>query len=184
MTLSIPRGRLLRSQCVPDIRAVLIAAFERELTGYTIVEPTEPPLRDEQGTVVFTYEHGLPLCVYHTESGRGGQRVLSELAAIGPYRLDLYALSTDQVRPLCERTELRVPPVLPAERLCGDPELADRVNRRLSESETIGAIEEHETTEGVAAFLDDAAGIEAIKNAARAQAERKATEWDLDSLRS
>lgn len=181
MTLTIPRGRLLRSRCVPDIRAVLLAAFERELTGYTIVEPTESPLCDEQGTIVFTFESGLPLCVYHTESGRGGQRVLSEIAAVGPYRLDLYALSAEGLRPLCKRRDLRVPPAMPAERLVGDQELAERVNRRWSERETICAIEEGATTEHVGAFLDDAEGIEAIKEAARAQAERKATEWDLES---
>ena len=67
-----------------------------------------------------------------------------------------------------------MPPGVPAERLAGVPELAERTRRLAPDCRTdpdagdLGAVE---------AFLDDTERIERVKTEARAEAERRAEEW-------
>lgn len=71
--------------------------------------------------------------------------------------------------------QYRVPPGLPAERLAGDPELADRTRARTARSRT--AVTE---TGALEAFLADEEKIHALKREARREAETRAMDWDLE----
>lgn len=71
-----------------------------------------------------------------------------------------------------------MPPGMPAERLAGDPALADRTRERAPEGRTGDA--SAEGTGAVAAFLEDEQRIGRIREEARAEAQRRAREWGLD----
>jgi hypothetical protein len=174
--LVIPRGQLVRSRVVPDIRTVLTDALDRDLTGYAVIEPQETILLDDDGKVVFTFEEGVPILAYHTATDAGGKNALAALATVGPCRLDLYALSPHQLETAHATPELRVSPEMPAKHLAGDPALADRTRERAS---TDTADDETPLT-AVEAFLDDTEQIEAIREQARTEAKRRAKEWGLD----
>jgi hypothetical protein len=64
-----------------------------------------------------------------------------------------------------------VDPGSPAEQLAGDPDLATRARRRAPGGDRGSAVE---------AFLEDEAAIEAVREEARAEAERHAEEWGLE----
>jgi hypothetical protein len=179
--LVIPRGQLVRSRVVPDIRAVLVDALDRDLTGYAVVEPQETLLLDGDGKAVFTFEDGIPVLVYHTSTDTGGKNALAALATVGPCRLDLYTLSVHQLEAAHDTPELRVPPGMPAEHLVGDSALAARTRKRVStETEGTGQRNGKSTRNAVEAFLDDTEQIEAIREQARTEAKRRAKEWGLD----
>jgi hypothetical protein len=175
--LVIPRGQLVRSRVVPDIRAIFVDALDRDLTGYAVVEPQETLLLDNDGKVVFTFEDGIPILAYHTTTDAGGKNALAALATVGPCRLDLYALSPDQLETAHNTPELRVSPEMPAEHLVGDPVLADRTRRRASVDTDP---DDESALNAVEAFLDDTEQIEAIREQARTEAKRRAKEWGLD----
>ena len=176
--LVIPRGQLVRSRVVPDIRAVLVDALDRDLTGYAVIEPQETLLLDGDGKVVFTFEEGVPILAYHTATDTGGKNALAALATVGPCRLDLYALSPRQLETAHDTPELRVSPEMPAKHLAGDPALADRTRERASiDTEPHN---DEPPLNAVEAFLDDTEQIEAIREQARTEAKRRAKEWGLD----
>lgn len=174
-TLRLPRGELVRSRVVSEPATALAAALERELTGYAVLEPQDTLLLDGDASGVLTFEDGVPILAYHAGTDRGGPAALADLAEPGPYRADLYALDRTDLQAVHDTPELAVPPGMPAERLGGDPELADR---------TRGAAPETRREDGdgdpVASFLDDEAKIRAIQKQAREEAERRAEEWGLD----
>jgi hypothetical protein len=179
--LVIPRGQLVRSRVVPDIRAILIDALDRDLTGYAVIEPQETLLLDSDGKVVFTFEDGIPILVYHTSTDAGGKNALASLPTVGPCRLDLYALSSHQLETAHDTPELRVSPEMPAEHLVGDSALADRTRKRASlDTDEIDPRDEEPTLNAVEAFLDDTEQIEAIREQARTEAKRRAKEWGLE----
>jgi len=66
-----------------------------------------------------------------------------------------------------------VDPGSPAERLAADPDLAARTRRRAPGSGDGSAVE---------AFLEDEAAVEAVREEARAEAERRAEEWGLGDV--
>lgn len=178
--LVIPRGQLVRSRVVPDIRAVLVDALDRDLTGYAVIEPQETLLLDSDGKVVFTFEEGIPILAYHTATDTGGKNALAALATVGPCRLDLYALSPRQLETAHDTPELRVSPEMPAEHLAGDPALADRTRKRASIGTDSDQPDDEPPLNAVEAFLDDTDQIEAIREQARTEAKRRAKEWGLD----
>lgn len=176
--LVIPRGQLVRSRVVTDIRTVLVDSLDRDLTGYAVIEPQETLLLNGDGKVVFTFEEGVPVLAYHTTTDAGGKNALAALATVGPCRLDLYALSPRQLEEAHDTPELRVSPEMPAKHLADDPALAARTRERAS-TDTDRSSDEppHNAVE---AFLDDTEQIEAIREQARTEAKRRAKEWGLD----
>lgn len=172
--LEIPQGRLLRSRVVSDTRTLLVDALDRSLTGYAIVFPQ----RADAGNSVFAFEAGVPVFVYHSGRGVGGERALAFLSDVGPCRTDLYALTETQLRSVHDG-ELSVDPALPATSLTGDRALAKRTRKRATAAKDAASADE-QSTNSVAAFLDDTERIETLREHARAEARRRAHEWGLD----
>jgi hypothetical protein len=122
---------------------------------------------------------------YHTGTERGGPPALADLAVPGPYHVSLYTLDPADLEPAHDAADLRVPPGMPAERLGGDPALADST-RRAAPDERPSTADDAPTGEdepaeqsAVEAFLDDAEKIEAIKEQARSEARERAQQWDF-----
>lgn len=177
--LAIPQGQLLRSRVVSDVRTVLVEALERSLTGYAVVVPRTTAT--ENG--VFTFEEGIPVLVYHTGTDAGGERALTAFEGIGPCRIDLYALSTEQLRSVHDAEALSVPPALPATYLTGDRALAARTRKQSARQRDTDADPPDERSpspdDAVAAFLDDTERIETLQEQARNEARHRAVEWGL-----
>lgn len=171
--MNVPTGELLRSRVVAEARAPLEDALDRRLTGYAVLTPTAVLDPGREG-VVLTFERGVPAVAYHLGSDRGGPAALGALAAPGPYRVELYASDEGDLDPVHAVDELRVAPGAPAERVAGAPALADRTRR--------AAPDDRDATgqDPVEAFLADEERIEAIREEARAEAERRAEEWGFD----
>ena len=178
--MKLPEGTLVRRRVVTDLGTVLETALDSDLTGYARLESQEALLLDGDGVGVLTFDAGVPVVAYHTGSDRGGPPALADLAADGPYRLALFELDADALVAVHDAPALRVPPGMPAERLAGAPELADRTraaapsarleNSRRSSGEAPGAVE---------SFLEDEETIAAIRAEAREEARARAAEWDL-----
>jgi len=130
--MKLPRGRLVRSRVVTDPRTVLVDALDRETTGYAVLEPQGALLLDGEGRGIVTFERGVPVAAYHTGTGRGGPPALADLAAEGPYRLELFAVDPGDLDRVHARDSFRVPPGMAAERLVGDPTLAERTREAAS----------------------------------------------------
>ena len=164
-------GDLLRSRVVTDLGPVLEDALDRRLDGYAVLAPRDALLGggdDDRG--VLTFEGGVPALAYHAGTDRGGPAALADVGA-GPYRVELYAAEALKLPGATGR--LRVPPGMPAERLAGDPSLAERVRA--------AADDDHETDrDALAAFLEDEAAVESIRASAREEARRRAEEWGFE----
>lgn len=177
--MKLPRGQLLRSRVVADPGTALSTALENDLTGYAVFEPRDALLLDADGKGVVTFDAGVPVLAYHTGTDAGGPAALADLAVPGPYSVDLFELDANALSEVHDTPPLRVPPELPAERLAGDPALADRTRdaapaARVDEAETGG-----DGPGTVAAFLDDEEKIAAIREQARSEARDRAQEWGL-----
>ena len=172
--MKLPRGQLVRSRVVEDATTALATAFDRELTGYALLEPQDALLLDGDPGVL-TFEEGVPVLAYHAGTDRGGPEALADLAHPGPFKAELYRLSLDALRPAHEIEELRVPPGMAAEQLGGDSRLAERTRRNAPASRFDG----NETTNPVTAFLEDEEKIAAIREQAREEARQRADEWGL-----
>jgi hypothetical protein len=171
--MNLPAGRLVHSRVVEEPGVALAEALDRELTGYATLEPQRALLLDDAGRGVVALRDGVPTLAVHTGSGRGGPAALADLAEPGPYSVEIYEADAADLPDATP--ERRVPPGMPAERLAGDADLADRTCR--------AAPADAETAEGasaVEAFLDDEAKIERIRREAREEAERQAAEWGLE----
>lgn len=193
--MRVPDGRLLRSRVVTDPRTVLVDALDRELTGYAVFEPQDALLLGASGRGVVTFRGGVPVVAYHTGTERAGPPALADLAAAGPYRLELFAVAPSDMTRVHDAESFRVPPGMPAERLAGDQRLADRTReaapaQRVSdgsrENDRGTAVDAGESpgrqTGAVEAFLDDAEKIEAIREQARDEARERADEWGFDDV--
>lgn len=168
----IPDGDLLRSRVVTDLAAVLEDALDRRLDGYAVVEPRDALLGDTDDSGVVTFEDGVPTLAYHVGSDRGGPPALAAIGA-GPYQLELYALDAADLEIAHESDDLRVPPGMPAERLAGAPDLAERTRR--------AATTDHDDDrDALSAFLDDESAIEELRENARTEAEARAEEWGFE----
>lgn len=170
--LRLPDGELLRSRVVQSAAGPLEEVLDRRLTGYLVLEPREAVLLDGESTAVLTFEDGAPVLAYHAETDRGGPAALAALGTPGPYLAELYDLPDEALARVHDRAEgdLAVPPAMPAERLAAAEDLADRTRR-------VAPDRAGEDESAVAAFLADEERVEAIRQGAREEAERRAEEW-------
>jgi len=175
--MEIPRGQLLRRRVLDDPGTVLANALDRELTGYARLKPQETLLLDADGVGVLVFEDGVPVAAYQTGTDAGGADAVDDLAAGGPYRLELYRLEAQVLDRITDDDALLVPPGLPAERLGKDPTLVEQTRERAPEERIVS--EDGATTDPVTAFLDDEQQIETLRKRARDEAVARATEWDL-----
>jgi len=184
--MKLPRGQLVRSRVVSNPGTALATMLDCGLTGYALLEPQEALLlsADERG--VLTFEDGVPVLAYHTGTDRGGVEALADFAVPGPYSVDVFELSADDVADLHDTPELTVPSGMPAERVAGDPDLADRTRERaraigldaaVADADAPGASDDRD--DPVATFLENGEKIDAIREQAREEAEQRAREWGL-----
>ncbi|WP_276280801.1 hypothetical protein [Halorussus caseinilyticus] len=179
---ALPDGTLLRSRVESDPADPLETALDRALTGYAVFEPQGSLLLggDDARAGVVAFEEGVPRFAYHTGTGRGGPAALADLAAPGPYDVELRDLSADEFAEY-DRPDLRVPPGLVADRLAGDPALAERTREAAPPEWTEDAADGDEgSLDAVEAFLDDEEKIDAIRDRAREEARERASRWGLD----
>jgi hypothetical protein len=185
--MKLPRGRLDKSRVVTDPRDTLADVLDRELTGYAVFESQETLLLDGEGRGVITFTDGVPVLAYHTGTDRGGPPALADLAVPGPYHVSLYALDAADLESAHDAADLRVPPGMPAERLGGDPALADSTRRSAPDERLSSTVDDDAATpedgateqSAVEAFLDDTEKIEAIKDQARSEARERAQQWEF-----
>jgi len=204
--MRLPDGRLVRSRVVTDPRTALVDALDRETTGYAVLEPQGSLLLDADGQGIVTFERGVPVVAYHTGTERGGPPALADLAAEGPYRLELFAVDAGALDRVHARDSLCVPPGMAAERLVGDSTLAERTREASSapagtvesnagrsrgvrdeSDDAVTTVDHAESDPGdetddrqvgaVEAFLDDEEKVAAIRAEAREEAEARAEEW-------
>jgi hypothetical protein len=168
------------ARVVDDATAALELALDRELTGYAEFTPQDALLLDADGEGVVAFEDGVPTHVEHTGSGRGGSAALADLAVPGPLRVECYAGENGPV-PRTERCA--VSPDTPAEQLAGDGALAARTRDAAEAADIEAGTQDSgasEDLDAVEAFLADEEKVEAIKDRAAAEAERRAEEWGFD----
>ena len=172
--MRIPRGDLLRSRVVDSPADPLRDALDRELTGYLRLEPSGVLLLDEETTGVVTFEDGVPVLAYEAASDRGGPAALDAVASPGPYRAELYDVSAATLADAHDSgDEFLVPPTMPADRLAGDAELAERTRAAAPDDRLDDA------TSPLEAFLADEERVDAIRERAREEARARAEEWGL-----
>jgi hypothetical protein len=177
----LPDGTLIRSRVESDPAAALATALDRELTGYAVLEPQDALLLDADGAGVVAFEEGIPRFAYHTGTGHVGSAALADIAGPGPYDVALRQVSADALAEF-ERSDLRVPPGMPADRLAGDPTLAGRTRTAAPpEWSDVGTDSEaDESLDAVETFLDDDEKIEAIQDRAREEAKERAERWGFE----
>ncbi|MES3518065.1 MAG: hypothetical protein PPP58_10415 [Natronomonas sp.] len=166
----IPDGELLRSRVEIDPADPLADVLDRELDGYALLEPRSALLGDGDDHGVVTFDSGVPTLVYHTGTERGGPPALSDIGT-GPHHVEVYAVDPAELEAVHENDDLRVPPGMPAERLAGDTDLAERTRQAATPSSD---------DDSVVAFLKNESAIDAIRSDARAEAARRAEEWGFD----
>lgn len=176
----LPDGTLVRSRVESDPAAPLAAALDRELTGYAVLEPQDALLLDADGAGVVAFEEGIPRFAFHTGTGRGGPSALADLATPGPYSVELRELPDSPAEALAgfDQSDCRIPPGMAADRLAGDPDLADRTRRVApAEWQDSDLSAEDGSLDAVEAFLDDEEKIAAIQDRARDEARERAEQW-------
>lgn len=177
--MKLPGGRLQRRRVVSDLATPLERALQDRLTGYCKLESQDTLLLSADGVGVITFDTGVPIVAYHTGTDQGGPTALADMAVSGPYRIELYALTAEDLEPIHATEDLAVPPEMPASRLAGDAELADRTRERaMTVGRASGTIPS--TPGAVEAFLADEERIEAIRARAREEAKQRADEWGFD----
>ncbi|MCT9095642.1 hypothetical protein [Haloarchaeobius sp. HME9146] len=175
--MRLPRGTIVRSRVVQSPATALAAALDDAVTGYLVLEPQDALLLGDDGSGVITLASGVPVLAYHVGTDRGGAEALADLAAPGPYSVELYAVDDGALDAAHEATSLRVPPGLPADRLAADPDLATRTREAAPADRREERVEEDE--DPLAAFLADEERIAAIQEEAEKEAARRAEEWGL-----
>lgn len=174
--MRLPRGDLVRSRTATTPADVLARALDDGHTGYLVLEPADAVLGGDDAACVLTVAAGVPVLAYHTGTERGGTDALADLAGAGPYSGDCYAVDRAALDEAHEATDLAVPPGAPADRLADDPGLAARTR----EAAPADRVDDAATAEDpVEAFLADEERLDAIRDRAREEARRKATEWGL-----
>ena len=174
--IDLPRGSLVRSRVAPGTGTVLERALEGRLTGYAVLTPQSALLLGDDDAGVLTFADGVPVVAYHTGSDAVGREALAGFPTAGPCRADCYALGADHLAAVHDTPALRVPPGLPADRLAGDPALAERTRERAPADRRTG---DDGSGDALAAFLADEERVERLREEARAEAERRAAEWEL-----
>jgi hypothetical protein len=177
--MKLPQGRLVRERVVTDLGTVLSTALDAGLTGYARLEAQDALLLDAEGVGVLTFDGGVPTVAYHTGTEDGGASALADIAVAGPYRLELYELDADALETVHSTDSLRISPDLPAERLAGDHDLAERTLAAAPDYRGTDGTNEADPAGAVEAFLDDEERIASIQSRARDQAEERAEEWNF-----
>jgi hypothetical protein len=180
--MKLPRGRLQRRRVVSDLATPLRHALEDRLTGYCRLESQDALLLSADGVGVVTFDAGVPAAAYHTGTDAGGADALADIAVAGPYRIELFELDDGALDAVHGAEDLAVLPTMPARRLAGDPDLADRTAALATDEGAVhrNAHDETATYDAVEAFLADEAKIEAIRDRAREEARQRASEWGFD----
>ncbi|MFB6135009.1 MAG: hypothetical protein ABEJ55_08480 [Halanaeroarchaeum sp.] len=176
--MTLPAGPSSFDRVVTELDLPLAAALDRSITGYLEIVPQAALLLDASGSGVIWVADGVPTHASHTGTGATGPSVLADIAATGPFRVRIVALDDGDME--ARPADASLSPGAPAERLAGDDELAERTRRRAGE-ESISAAEAS-GIDAVETFLRDDEKIRAIREHARAEAERKADEWGFGDL--
>lgn len=176
--MKITGGTLKRSQTVSEYGPVLATILEEQLTGYSRIEPGDAVVLEADGAGVLTFEGGVPQAAYHTTTDATGEAALEELSNLGPFYVEVYTVSEELLAGVHDTPAVCIPPERPAERLAGDPKLADRTRAQAStEQRKRGRVTKEET---LVSFLEDEQRIEQIRTEAKEQARRRAKEWNLE----
>lgn len=165
------------ARVVEDAAAALALPLDRELTGHAVLTPQDEILSDADGAGVVAFDDGVPTHVRHRGTDRGGAAALADLAVPGPLRMECYAGDAGDV-PQTDRHA--VAPGMPAERLAGDEELAERT--RTVADVTDAEDEPTGNLDAVEAFLADEEKVEAIQERAREEAAERAEEWGFEAF--
>lgn len=172
----LPRGELLQSRVVPTPIELLERVLDRRFTGYAEIVPGDTLLLNESGRGLLTFNDGVPVVAYHERTGRGGEPALADLAR-PPWRIELIACEISELRNVHDVAAWRVPPGVPAERIAGTLELAERTRRRAPDNRTDS---DAPNLDAVEAFLEDTERIKQVKSEARVEAEKRAEKWGFD----
>lgn len=178
MAIHVPPGDLVSSRVVSELSSLLGQVLDRERTGYLILDPQDTLLLDGNVRGVITVEDGIPVLAYEISADRTGTAALARLADPGPYQVECYATTETDLEPLhdADDTEsFRIPPGAAAEELARDADLADRTREHASGHR----FEESADGDPLSAFLSDTERIESIQAEARAEAKRRADQWDF-----
>lgn len=167
-------GTLVRSRVDGTLATPLVAALERELTGYGICRPQATLLLEAGEPTRFVFEAGAPIAAGRPDGSRRGATAVLDLVGAGPYRMDLYAVPDATDSP---PADWAIDPGLPANAVADDPSLADRCR---AAAPTAHADATESEPDPVESFLRDADRIAAIQEQARADAERRAAEWGFE----
>ncbi len=173
--LGIGEGQLLQSRVIETFGPILETALTDRLTGYIRIESGDALVLNTGERGVITFEDGVPMVAYHAGRDVAGERALSTLSTLGPFRVDVYALEAARLATIHADKTLSIPPGRPAERLAGDPELARRTRTVAPESRLEATRRDDE--DALAAFLADEERIAAIREQAREEAEQRASDW-------
>lgn len=174
--MELPRGDLVASRVVDDHATALRDALDDAVTGYLVLEPADALLLADDDAGVLTLADGVPVLASHTGSGRGGASALADLAGSGPVQVDrrvVQPAALERVHDADGRDALAVAPGEPARVLADDHALAARArDRATADHPGLDA-----TADPLEAFLADEERVEAVREEARAEAERRAEEW-------
>lgn len=159
---------LVRSVVVDDPIEVFARALDERLTGHAVVEPQDAFLLGDDAAARVTFASGVPVGVRETTGDRYGPAAVEALVGPGPYAVETYRRPDGDAPADADGA---VPPDLPARRLG-----ADDLAARTREVAPDGAAA---STDPATAFLDDAAAVESVREAAREEAVADAREWGL-----
>ncbi len=173
--MSLPSGQPCFDRVVMSVDEPLAEALERELTGYGVIIPQAGLLGEATGKGILWFDRGVPCSARHTGTGRTDSEALADIAETGPYRVRL----VDVVLPETVRERDSLAPGAAAERVAGDPELAERTRRAAGGTASTDPDAELDAVE---AFLADEDKIEAIQQQAAAEARTRAAEWGFDAI--
>ncbi|MFC7071802.1 hypothetical protein ACFQJ7_10175 [Halovenus rubra] len=175
--MKLPEGRLCRRRVVTDLATPLSRALEDSFTGYARLVPQDALLLDSDSAGILTFDRGIPVIAYHTGTGCGGTDALADIAVAGPYRVELYNLDREALATVHDMSELTVEPGTPAEQLAGVTELAQQTRDRAPDER----VDQESSQHAVEAFLEDEERIAEIQDAARQEAQKRASEWGFDN---
>lgn len=167
-------GDLVRSRVVDTIDRLLGAILDRRFTGHITIEPGDALLLDKGGQAILATETGIPRYAYHTGNDRGGPAALDALAGAGPFRADLYRCEESLIGDRSPGAPVN--PTAPANRLTDNETLLRRTRAAAPDTDPVDP-----DLDAVEAFLEDEETVEAIRERAREEATRRATDWSLDT---
>lgn len=162
-----PEGTLVASRVVESLATPLETCLDARLTGYLRVESGMPVA--DADPVLVTLDDGVATAAVVPDGERTGASALAALPDTGPFRVERTRTSATALAPLHDCPACHIDPGRIAER-ADAPALAARLRERAPDDPD---------DDPVAAFLDDADQIAALKREARAEATAQADEWGL-----